>query len=176
MSKKTLYLMCGPAGAGKSTWVRKNAKPGVSAHISRDKVRFSMLKEGEHYFSREDDVYAEFCKQIGDALNCPWVEEVWADATHLTEKARKLLFDTIDYDLFSIKVIPVVIKPKLETILTQNAQRTGRENVPERVIRNMYNSFQDPWDDEIEYTDIIYREQLMVLGKIMIPSVVKIHK
>ena len=154
---KTLYIMCGPAGSGKSTWVRNHAKPGVSAHISRDKVRFSMLKEGEHYFSREDDVYAEFCKQIGDALNCPWVEEVYADATHLTQKARKLLFDTINYDLFSIKVIPVVVKPELATILAQNAQRIGRENVPERVITNMYNSFQDPWEDEIEYTDIYYR-------------------
>ena len=151
---KTLYIMCGPAGAGKSTWIRNNARAGVSAHISRDKVRFSMLKEGEHYFSREDDVYAEFCKQISDALICPWVEEVYADATHLTEKARNLLLDTIKYNN-DVRIVPVVIKPALGTILEQNDQRTGREHVPASVITNMFNSFQYPNKDKRNYDNII---------------------
>lgn len=151
---KTLYIMCGPAGAGKSTWIRNNARAGVSAHISRDKVRFSMLKEGEHYFSREDDVYTEFCKQISDALVCPWVEEVYADATHLTEKARNLLLDTIKYNN-DVRIVPVVIKPALETILEQNDQRTGREHVPASVITNMFNSFQYPNKDKRNYDNII---------------------
>ena len=151
---KTLYIMCGPAGSGKSTWIRNNARAGVSAHISRDKVRFSMLKEGEHYFSREDDVYTEFCKQISDALICPWVEEVYADATHLTEKARNLLLDTVKYNN-DVRIVPVVIKPALETILEQNDQRTGREHVPASVIINMFNSFQYPNKDKRNYDNII---------------------
>ena len=53
MVKKKLYLMCGPAGSGKTTWIREHATPGVSAHISRDRIRFSMVKEDEYYFSRE---------------------------------------------------------------------------------------------------------------------------
>ena len=155
---KTLYIMCGPAGSGKTKWVRSTAKRGASAHISRDKVRFSMLKEGEHYFSREDDVYAEFCKQIGDALQCPWVEEVYADATHLTEKARNLLLNTVKYDE-DVEIVPVVVKPALKIALEQNAQRTGRECVPERVITNMYNSFEHPSLDKRKYSRIITVER-----------------
>ena len=157
---KVLYIMCGPAGSGKTKWVRSNAKRGASAHISRDKVRFSMLKEGEHYFSREDDVYAEFCKQIGDALQCPWVEEVYADATHLTEKARNLLLNTVKYDE-DVKIVPVVVKPALKVILEQNAQRTGRECVPERVIRNMYKSFEHPLQDDLNYEMIIENDKVV---------------
>lgn len=159
MVKKILYIMCGPAGSGKSTYVRNHAKPGASAHISRDKIRFLMIQPDEHYFSREDDVYAEFCKQIHDAFDCPWVEEVWADATHLTEKARNKLLTEAKISTLYIDVIPVVVKPSLEKTLAQNAQRTGRENVPERVITNMYNSFEDPWDDNIEYEKVIYVEE-----------------
>lgn len=156
---KTLYIMCGPAGAGKSTWIRDNARAGVSAHISRDKIRFSMLKEGEHYFSREDDVYAEFCKQISDALVCPWVEEVYADATHLTEKARNLLLNTVKYDK-DVRIVPIVIKPALKATLAQNDLRTGREHVPEKVITNMYNSFEYPEFDKRKYDNIlIIREE-----------------
>jgi predicted kinase len=118
-----------------------------------------MIQPDEHYFSRENDVYAEFCKQIHDAFDCPWVEEVWADATHLTEKARNKLLTEAKISTLYIDVIPVVIKPSLETTLAQNAQRTGRENVPERVITNMYNSFEDPWDDNIEYEKVIYVEE-----------------
>ena len=157
---KVLYIMCGPAGSGKTRWVRSNAKRGASAHISRDKVRFSMLKEGEHYFSRENDVYAEFCKQIGDALQCPWVEEVYADATHLTEKARNLLLNTVKYDE-DVKIVPVVVKPALKVILEQNAQRTGRECVPERVVRNMYKSFEHPLQDDLNYEMIIENDKVV---------------
>ena len=59
--KKKLYLLVGPAGSGKTTWVREHATPGTSAHISRDRIRFSMLKEGEYYFAREDEVLQELC-------------------------------------------------------------------------------------------------------------------
>ena len=38
MVKKKLYLMCGPAGSGKTTWIREHATPGVSALISRDRI------------------------------------------------------------------------------------------------------------------------------------------
>ena len=68
MNRKKVYLMCGPAGSGKTTWVREHATPGVSAHISRDRIRFDMVKEDEYYFSRKDDVRYEFHKEIYDAI------------------------------------------------------------------------------------------------------------
>ena len=158
---KTLYIMCGPAGGGKSTWVRNHAAPGTSAHISRDRIRFDMVKEDEYYFSREDDVYAEFCGEIHDALHCPWVREVYADATHLTKKAREKLIKNIRVPLETLDIRAVVVKPSIEQCLAQNAQRSGRELVPETVIRNMYNSFESPLNDDLRYEMIIENDKVI---------------
>ena len=159
---KTLYIMCGPAGGGKSTWIRSNAAPGTSAHISRDRIRFKMVKEDEYYFSREKEVYMEFTRQIFSALCREWVDEVYADATHLNQKSRAKVIREIDslYGGNNYELIAVVVKPKIETCLAQNAQRTGRECVPETVIRNMYETFEDPALDDIRYDKIIYVEEV----------------
>lgn len=152
MNKKTLYIMCGAAGSGKTTWVRENATPGVSAHISRDRIRFEMVSEDEDYFSKENDVYAEFVRQIVQALQCPWIEEVYADATHLNKKARERLVREINKYNVEYILVAIVIRPSLKETLIRNANRSGREFVPETVIKNMYNSYAHPVLDDIEYS------------------------
>jgi tRNA uridine 5-carbamoylmethylation protein Kti12 len=49
----------------------------------------------------------------------------------------------------------VVVLPDVETCIERNNRRTGRENVPETIIRNMHASYQDPWNDGIEYATIL---------------------
>ena len=156
MKDKNLVIMCGPAGSGKTTWVRANAEPGTSAHISRDRIRFNMVKEDEYYFSRENEVYMEFIRQLRKACNSEWVDTIYADATHLTKKSREKLIEEVTAICPWAEVSAVVILPKLEDCLKQNAQRQGRERVPDSVITNMYHSFQDPFKDDIEYKEINY--------------------
>lgn len=166
MATKILYIMCGPAGSGKSTWIREHAKPGISAHISRDRIRFSMISKDEYYFSKEDDVYIEFIHQIAKALNAPWVDEVYADATHLTKNAREKLIRELDkLSVLPYDLIAVIVKPELEQCLDQNARRSGRELVPETVICNMYKSFQHPLKDDLNYEMIIENDKI-VYGKV----------
>ena len=165
MDRKKLYLMCGPAGSGKTTWVREHATPGVSAHISRDRIRFKMVKEDEYYFSREKEVYIEFTRQICKALSCEWVDEVYVDATHLTKKSRENLIGEIDSVCSFFDIIVVAIKPSVEQCLAQNAQRSGREFVPEKVIMNMFSSFEDPWNDDIDYEKVIYEGNWYITGE-----------
>ena len=167
LEPKKLIIMCGPAGSGKTTWVQDHASPGVSAHISRDRIRFDMVKENEYYFSREDDVYAEFCGEIHDALHCPWVREVYADATHLTKKSREKLIRDIRISPEWVNIHAVVIMPDVEQCITQNAQRRGREYVPESVIRNMYKSFQSPFHDDINYSYIEENDKI-IYGEVTI--------
>ena len=157
---KTLYIMCGPAGAGKSTWAFDHAWPGSSAIISRDNIRFFMVAENEKYFSKEKEVKQEFYRQIKEALELPWVTEVYADATHLTAKSRAELINNTCQGKDNVEVIPVVIVPPLEICLKQNSLRTGRRLVPETVIRNMYDSFENPIFDylipdfPVEYLEV----------------------
>lgn len=163
MNKK-LYLLIGPAGAGKTTWIREHATPGTSAHISRDRIRFSMVGEDQDYFSREKEVYMEFIRQICRALSyeTKWVDEIYIDATHLTKNSREKLIRELDSFYPRYDLIAVVIRPSLEHCLSQNTQRSGRECVPDTVIRNMYESLEDPWNDDINYKEIIYEVEGVV--------------
>jgi predicted kinase len=125
-----------------------------------------MVKEDEYYFSREKEVYMEFVRQICRALayETKWVDEIYIDATHLTKKSREKLIRELDSFNPNYDLIAVVIKPDLEQCLAQNAQRSGREFVPETVIKNMYETFQHPMNDDLHYEMIIENDEV-IYGK-----------
>ena len=79
-----LFIMMVAAGAGKSTFIKNSMTECIV--VSRDKIRFSMVKEDESYFSKEKEVYKEFVRLINEHLskNC----DVVADATHLNAASR----------------------------------------------------------------------------------------
>ena len=90
----TLYIVVGVPGCGKSTWC--NAKIAANPnwlHISRDEVRFSMIKEEDDYFSKEKQVFNEYVRQIAEGLE---YTNVIADATHLNEPSRLKLIRSIE--------------------------------------------------------------------------------
>lgn len=154
MSEGKLIIMCGPAGCGKSTWAREYIKQHENVEwVSRDEIRFSVLKEGEHYFSHEDEVYQIFCNTISNYLSLG--KSVIADATHLNEKARKKLIDSLSYPITGEDIIIIYFQIPLHIVLAQNAQRTGRRLVPVKTIREMYYGQTDPHNDQMEYGQII---------------------
>lgn len=149
--RKTLYLMCGPAGTGKSTYVSKKiiSEDRYCHHSSRDTIRFGLLKEGEHYFAREDEVFDLFCEDINETLHSDLYDCVFADATHLTAKSRQKTLDKLN--LKNIDIVPVFMEvPYVET-LRRNSERTGRKFVPEKVITNMFNTYTIPTFGENKY-------------------------
>ena len=138
---QTLYILCGVPGAGKSTWGRAKALANNGTYISRDEVRFSLLKEGEEYFSHEEEAWEIFINKIQKAID-EGVENIIADATHNTERARNQLLDALT--LGNINLIAVDFNLPLEVCLAQNAQREGRARVPEDVITKMWNAHTAP--------------------------------
>ena len=137
MSK--MYILIGAPGCGKSTFI-KNHKKDKELVISRDVIRFSMLKDGDDYFSKEDEVYDIFIKQIQMAINRN--VDFYIDQTSLNKKARTKLFSRLER--LPAEVIAIYIKKPLNVILKQNAQRTGRALVPKDAVINMYNSIEKP--------------------------------
>ena len=113
--KKTLIVMIGAPGSGKSTWVQKHMDSfeGKVSWVSRDTIRFLLLKDEEDYFAHEDEVYDEFIRQIkSDLKTC---DVVIADATHITVSSRKKLFKSLGNSVKDVKVIAMVIKADFDT-------------------------------------------------------------
>ena len=140
-----LYILCGVPGSGKSTWACKKVEElGASkvAWVSRDKIRFSLLKPNEDYFAHEDEVRSIFIKEVQKAISDE-VEYIIADATHLTPKSRRSLVNQLT--LSNTEIVYVCFMIPLEEAQKRNAKRSGRTLVPETIICKMYSSFSLPF-------------------------------
>ena len=64
LKQKRVFVLCGPAGVGKSTWAHQHMEPKTDVMISRDSIRFMMLNDDEPYFAVEDKVRKMFFNDI----------------------------------------------------------------------------------------------------------------
>lgn len=143
---KKVFILCGPPGSGKSTWVREQ----MSIHdmwISRDQVRFSIVNEDEEYFSHEDEVFDTFIDFINQTLEDSIVEHVYVDATHINYRSRHNVLSKLRMKNVE-ELNCVCFATPLETCLERNRQRAGQERVPDTVIKNMFNGFDYPTEKE----------------------------
>lgn len=149
--------MSGLPGSGKSTWVKKQLNNKGGFWASRDAMRFSMVSEDEPYFERENEVFNAWIAQICEALANPMIEDIYIDATHLNDRSREKTLSRLPKENIN-KITNVVFLVPIETCLERNAQRTGREVVPEDAIRNMQKSFKMPKKYSTIYVDAEGRE------------------
>lgn len=143
-----IYIVCGISGIGKSTYINK-IKNDNDIVISRDAIRFSLLKEGEDYFSKEKEVVKIFFDTIreetknydNDAYN------IYIDATHLTKKVRRRVINNVNTKHKS-HISCIYFTPDLNKAVNQNNNRTGRAFVPYTSIKTQYECFETPTKDE----------------------------
>lgn len=139
-----LYLICGVPGSGKSTLLKNHLKMNSkNIAVSRDKIRFNLVKSDEPYFSKEKEVYKEFWKEINYYLSIGY--NVFADQTSLTKKSRKYLMDNV-HGYKNVNIIWMATP--LNVSLERNNNRAGREFVPPETIKRMYYSFEKPSFEE----------------------------
>lgn len=146
---KKLIVLIGVPGSGKSSWCNAHFSSfvGTSNVISRDAIRFSLVEEGQPYFSREKEVYKIYIAKIKDALNN--FDNVIADATHLNQGSRTKLLHSLGKSLKDVEVIAMVMPKDLDRALRQNEKRSGtRAYVPQEQISKMFKGYSDPTFEE----------------------------
>lgn len=144
--------MCGIPGSGKSTWITDmldtvDFEDEIKV-VSRDTIRFSLLKDNEEYFNKEKIVFDKYSTEIYKALKNDKYSDVIADATHLNKASREKILRTLD--LTDVDVNIVYFNVSLETCIKRNEMRSGRAYVPPAVIKNMYYSLEYPSEEEIK--------------------------
>lgn len=153
MKQKRLFLLSGPAGCGKSTWIEHRLWRGGGAWISRDKIRFGMLQEGEDYFAHEEEVFDTFIRLIQAEIDIESATDIYVDATHLNKAARDKVLKRLNLDSLD-EVNCVFFDIPSEVAIERNENRTGLAHVPRSVIRRMALSHTMPEADE-NFTHII---------------------
>ena len=128
---KTLYLMVGPAGAGKSTWAKNHSA------TCGDSYKIVTLSVGT-------DGFYSYISNLNQALYENSV--VYADASHLTEHSRNKVLNNLE--LMNVDIIPVVIYPSVETCLAQNAKRSGHCRLSDWNIKRIYSKMRPPTHEE----------------------------
>lgn len=141
--KKQLILMSGVMGSGKShyAYARTRLDSFNERVVSRDEIRFSLLKDDEDYFAHEKQVYRRFVQQVQDYLNDNETAVIWADATFLTDKARKRFLDELELNN-DVKVKLIIMDTTLCTCLKRNEKRLGRSQAPEEKIIEAWEKFE----------------------------------
>ena len=152
-----LYILCGPSACGKSTWrdafIAEHSDKDIR-YVSRDEIRFSMLKEGEDYFAHEKEVFKKFVSTLAQTLTDGF--DVIADATHLNEFSRKKLTNALDRIGVDYEIKYVVFYTLYTDCCERDATREGMARVGPEVIRGMFRSFKAPTlEEDRRATEII---------------------
>ena len=144
-----LFIMCGLPASGKSTFAMQFIRDNDIRYVSRDEIRFSMVKENEEYFSREKEVFKKFAGTIAQTLVDGF--DVIADATHLNRISRDKLIRAIDQYTTEYTITYIVLETSLETCMKRNALREGRARVPDSVMKSMAENWEDITISEKSY-------------------------
>lgn len=139
--QKTIYMMVGIPGSGKSTWIREHIEPSWIV-LSPDAI----LEQRYNYEwtpERASEAWAESYRHFG-ALLLSGTTIVW-DATFISPIIRAAILHTSKGAGY--RVVAVFFDTPVDVCVERNATR-AREPVPESTIRRMADGLVAPTEGE----------------------------
>ena len=155
-----LYISCGAPGAGKTTFLNEYYAPNEIV-ISRDEIRYSLLKPGDDLFQLEDKVFSLFVDKI--IYNLMQGKNVYADATHLNRSSRNKLIWTIDCRKPNLltHIEAIYFDIPIDVCIERNEKRKGtKAYTPVHFLRKMYEKCEkpDPTQEEFKHCWIVNKD------------------
>ena len=138
--KSEVVFLVGPPGCGKSTYAKQNFDKENFVVLSSDEIRQELLKD-ESDQSQNDHVFEVLYKGMNDALSKN--KNVVIDATNITKKTRKFVFDNIKSECTKTALIFDTPKNVCQ-ILNKRRERV----VPDYVIEKYFKIFECPEKSE----------------------------
>lgn len=160
---RSLFLLRGAPGAGKSTWIKQNGLEPYT--LSADDIR--CMKAGLVYTlsgkrqipnNYENTVWKMLMELLEDRMDRG--EMVVVDATHYRAAlltAYKKLITKYRYRAYVVDFTDV----PLETALKQNSMRASYKIVPPEVIQKMYEVFRSDYKEVSTRFKVISREEAL---------------
>ena len=152
MNKPKLYIMIGISASGKSTIAKQIAERDNCIIVSSDAIRGEICEGGVSDQSKNEEVFRIFHRRIKE--NLLKGNNVIADATNITIKSRKAIFDAVrKIDCYKIGYL--VVK-NIEDCIKDN-KNSDRVAVPDEVIYRQVGKFQIPFREE-GYDNIVIED------------------
>ncbi|HEY4689327.1 MAG TPA: ATP-binding protein [Anaerolineae bacterium] len=156
---KTLYVLIGAPGSGKSTWTRENAGRLGAVTIGSDDVRNDFRASGRNP-TDGDAVFAEVERRARDRLLAG--QNVILDATHFLRRYRAYAVNLARQ--LGARRVAIWFDVPLDECLRRNADRPGSafgsESVPAQVVRKIFERLQPPGSDEFDVIQRITSEEV----------------
>ncbi len=160
---KDIYILVGPPGAGKTTWVEKEFQ-GECFVVSSDKIIEEVAAEKNQTYNEvfhyakvaEAMMWQEFDKAIEIGHN-----PIVVDRTNMSVKSRRKFFERLRnfHKGHGYKIHAVVFpKPEGEEYERRLNSRPGK-TIPEAVINGMLAAFQMPTTEEGFDTVSVYEAE-----------------
>ena len=143
MNKPKLYILIGISASGKSTIAKQIAEKENCVIISSDSIRGEICEGGVLDQSKNEEVFQIFHRRIKEFLLNG--NNVIADATNITIKSRRAIFDAVKN--IDCEKIGYIVPKKYEYCLEHNSN-INRVSVPDYVIEKQVHKFQIPFYEE----------------------------
>lgn len=141
LQKPTLWLMVGISGSGKTTKAKELAKQYNATIVSSDNLRLELygdIRNQTHNAEVFNELYKRINENLANGVN------VIADATNITIKSRRSLFENIKKD--DCSVIACIMTKSADKCIEDDIERCY--SVSEHVIKRQMMNFQIPFVEE----------------------------
>lgn len=150
---KTMIVLVGLPGSGKSTWIKENKHRFLNKGyiLSTDNMIEDFAASIDKTY---DDVFNDYIKEANKEFHKNRIpeamksgESIVVDRTNMNRKARKKFLDAVPDDYFKMAIVFEVDNDVLKERLEKRSKEEGK-TIPSNVIESMRNSFELPSLDE----------------------------